>query len=277
MSVYSVKNQWGGNSAPWHEGGSWVLGARDNQNPVAFDIKSSDGGKTFTGTMTYSGEGPIGFKATNVAGNTYSVENQWGGDSAPWHPGGSMLIGGRNQKCVALNIKSDDNGKCFNGTMTYEGEGPIGFQAEMSKANAYTVENQWGGDSAPWHPGGVWVIGCRGEQHVVAVDVKSSDSGDTLNGTMTYTGEGPIGFKGQLRGDNAGGNYTVENQWGGDKAPWHPGGVWVIGTRFGAQNVVQLAIKSSNAGETLEGTMTYQNEGPIGFKAKLLSTATVSA
>ncbi|MEM1324031.1 MAG: lectin ESA-2 [Bacteroidota bacterium] len=272
MAVYSVKNQWGGSSAPWHDGGSWVLGARDNQNVVAMDIKSNDGGQTFTGTMTYEGEGPIGFKATNVAGNTYTVENQWGGSSAPWHDGGTMLIGGRNQKCVQLNFTSKD-GNNLTGTMTYEGEGPIGFNANISEANAYIVQNRWGGTSAPWHPGGVWVVGCRGGQHVVAVDVNSTDKGNTLTGTNTYSGEGPIGFKGVLRGDNAGGNYTVENQWGGSSAPWHPGGTWVIGTRFGKQNVVQWAAKSSDNGQTLEGTMTYEGEGPISFKAELIQVS----
>ena len=89
MAIFQVQNQWGGNTAPWHPGGTFVLGCRDNQNVVAIDIKSSDDGKSFTGTMTYAGEGPIGVKATQVMGNNYTVENQWGGDSAPWHPGGS--------------------------------------------------------------------------------------------------------------------------------------------------------------------------------------------
>jgi len=68
-----------------------------------------------------------------------------------------------------------------------------------SVLNLYEVENQWGGSSAPWHPGGTWAIGSRPDQHVVAVDVKSQDAGETLTGTMTYAGEGPIGFKGALQ------------------------------------------------------------------------------
>ena len=133
MAIFQVQNQWGGNTAPWHPGGTFVLGCRDSQNVVAIDIKSSDDGKSFTGTMTYAGEGPIGVKATQVMGNNYKVENQWGGDSAPWHPGGDLLIGCRtNQRAVALNISSKDGGKTFTGTMTYEGEGPIGFKAALS-------------------------------------------------------------------------------------------------------------------------------------------------
>ncbi len=135
MANYSVENQWGGDQAPWHPGGTWVLGNRPNQNPVAFDIKSSDGGKTFTGTMTYDGEGPIGFRGTNTGGNNYKVENQWGGSSAPWNDGGTFTIGGReNQRVIRLQVSSSDGGKTFldHTGMTYEGEGPIGFKAKLS-------------------------------------------------------------------------------------------------------------------------------------------------
>jgi hypothetical protein len=77
--------------------------------------------------------------------------------------------------------------------MTYSGEGSIGLRGVLIMANTYEVENQWGGSSAPWHPGGQWVIGCRGSQGVVAVKAKGDESG--LEGTMTYAGEGPIGLK----------------------------------------------------------------------------------
>ncbi|MCL2934155.1 MAG: GDYXXLXY domain-containing protein [Trichodesmium sp. MAG_R03] len=87
------------------------------------------------------------------------------------------------------------------------------FDGWRVKYGLYKVENQWGGYSAPWHPGGDWVIGGRSNQNVVAIDVKSDDGGETLNGTMTYIGEGPIGFRATRTGKNN--NYTVENQWGG--------------------------------------------------------------
>ncbi|MEE1925097.1 lectin OAA [Pseudomonas sp. 148P] len=129
---YAVQNQWGGNSAPWHPGGTWKLGARDNQHVVAIDIRSGDGGVTFKGNMTYSGEGPIGFKAKRVAQNRYEVQNQWGGNDAPWHPGGEWVIGGRdNQSVVALSVKSNDGGKSLDGTNTYDNEGPIGFRSHL--------------------------------------------------------------------------------------------------------------------------------------------------
>ncbi|MEH2005856.1 lectin OAA family protein [Nostoc sp.] len=126
----------------------------------------------------------------------------------------------------------------------------------------YQVENQWGGSSAPWNEGGTWEIGSRSDQNVVVIDVKSNDQGQTLNGTITYNGEGPIGFRGQRSGSNG---YTVENQWGGDSAPWHDGGTWVLGSRSD-QNVVAIDVKSDDDGQTLNGTITYKGEGPIGFK-----------
>jgi hypothetical protein len=126
---YTVENQWGGSSAPWHAGGTWVLGARAGQPVVAIDVRSADGGATLTGTMTYRGEGPIGFRGTRTAANTYRVENQWGGSAAPWHEGGVWTIGGRaNQNVIALSVSSADQGTNLTGTMTYAGEGPIGFR-----------------------------------------------------------------------------------------------------------------------------------------------------
>ncbi len=263
MSLYQVENQWGGSSAPWNQGGKWILGARANQNVVAIDIQSPDDGQTLNGTMTYAGEGPIGFRATRSGSNNYVVENQWGGSSASWHPGGTWIIGFRlGQNVVALKVNSDDGGNTLNGTMTYAGEGPIGFRSSISAGEAYSVENQWGGSTAPWHQGGEWAIGARDNQNVIAIDITSDDEGKTLTGTMTYGGEGPIGFKGTLIGSN---NYQVENQWGGSSAPWHPGGLWIIGYRAD-QNVVAMKVVSSDSGATLNGTMTYNGEGPIGFK-----------
>ncbi len=128
--TYGVENQWGGSSAPWNPGGSWTLGGRPGQPVVALQITSRDGGRTFTGTMTYRGEGPIGFRATSTGNNQYTVENQWGGNAAPWHPGGTWTIGGRaNQPAVAVDVRSNDNGRTLTGTMTYRNEGPIGFRA----------------------------------------------------------------------------------------------------------------------------------------------------
>ncbi len=142
MTLYQVENQWGGSSAPWHEGGTWAIGCRSNQNVVAIDVKSVDGGQTLNGTMTYAGEGPIGFRANRSSDNNYTVENQWGGDAAPWHSGGKCILGSRtNQNVVELNLKSDDGGKTLNGTLTYAGEGPIGFKGTMTEGGTPTVND----------------------------------------------------------------------------------------------------------------------------------------
>jgi hypothetical protein len=265
-NLYQVRNQWGGSSAPWNEGGVWVIGGRSDQPVVQLQVTSNDNGQTLFGTMTYTGEGPIGFKAQLTQNNTYVVENQWGGPAAPWHPGGTWLLGCRtNQNVVAIDIISSDDGNSFTGTLTYAGEGPIGFEGQAIDGGVYDVENQWGGSSAPWHPGGVWVLGCRDKQAVVAVEVSSGDGGKSLVGTNTYSGEGPIGFKGSELVSNT---YAVENQWGGPSAPWHPGGSWVLGCRAG-QNVIAMNVSSTDEGATLEGTNTYAGEGSIGFRATL--------
>ncbi|AUT01303.1 lectin ESA-2 [Nostoc sp. CENA543] len=266
-NLYQVKNQWGGSSAPWNDGGIWVIGCRSGQNVVAIDVTSNDNGNTLTGTMTYKGEGPIGFKATRTQSNTYAVQNQWGGSSAPWNDGGVWVIGCRtNQNVVAIKVQSNDGGQTLTGTMTYAGEGPIGFTSSQIDGGVYNVGNQWGGSSAPWNDGGKWVIGCRANQGVVAINAQSNDGGKTLNGTMTYAGEGPIGFKAALTQSNT---YAVQNQWGGSSAPWNPGGTWLLGCRAD-QRVVAIDVKSSDNGNTLNGTMTYAGEGPIGFKGTLV-------
>lgn len=143
MTLYQVENQWGSSSEPWHEGGTWEIGCRLNQNVVAIDVKSVDGGQTLSGIMTYAGEGSIGFRATRSSDNNYTVENQWGGDTAPWHSGGKWILGGRtNQNVIELNLKSDDGGKTLNGTMTYAGEGPIRFKATMTEKDPSDASHQ---------------------------------------------------------------------------------------------------------------------------------------
>ncbi|MCH3005819.1 hypothetical protein K3W96_14900, partial [Listeria monocytogenes] len=80
------------------------------------------------------------------------------------------------------------------GTMTYQGEGPIGLRATRVTENCYHAENQWGGKDAPWHDAGLFLLGARDGQNAVAFDLTSHD-GQTVTGTMTYAGEGPIGVK----------------------------------------------------------------------------------
>lgn len=168
-NTYTVTNQWGGSTAPWNAGGTWVLGGRSNQSVVAIQVKSQDGGgQTLTGTMTYNGEGPIGFRAKAIGNNQYAVENQWGGAAAPWQPGGTWVIGGRSgQAVVALDVKSADQGKSLTGTVTYKGEGPIGFKGLLGS-----------GASAPAPaPAGYALLIAKHSGKVVGVANQSKDDG----------------------------------------------------------------------------------------------------
>lgn len=133
--------------------------------------------------------------------NLYRVENQWGGQSAPWNYGGMFVIGNRSdQHVVTLDISSNDGGATLTGTMTYRGEGAVGFRGVLRGNNNYAVENQWGGTGSSWQPGGTFVLGDRADKNVVAIDVSSSDGGTTLTGTMSYNGEGSIGFQASRAG-----------------------------------------------------------------------------
>jgi hypothetical protein len=194
--TYTVQNQWGGSSALWHPGGTWIIGCRGSQNVVAIDISSINEGTVLSGTVTYDGEDAIVFRANAINGGVYTVQNQWGGTSAQWNPGGTWVMGDRaDQNVVAVDVSSSDGGQTLSGTMTYAGEQSIGFNASLYSGNNYLVQVHWGGDDQPWQLGGAWVIGDRVGQNVVRLDISSTDGGATLGGTMTYAGEGPIGFQ----------------------------------------------------------------------------------
>ena len=263
MYNYHVENQWGGASAPWHEGGAMVLGYRNPQPCVAIDIESTDNGKTFHGTMQYKGEGPIGVIATLVCGMTYKVENSWGGSGG--HYGGWWVIGARaGQACVKLNIKSANDGHNFTGTMVYHGEGPIGFRAEARLKKHVKTFVQWGGTAAPWHDNGDMILSSREPQEVEMININSTDKGMTFNGTMQYAGEGPIEVRCKWL---LGNTYSVENHWGGPSNPeWHPAGQWLIGGRD-TQRADMLHVKKTGT-SPLFGEMRYVGEGPIGFKCE---------
>jgi len=267
MAIYSIQNQWGGNTAPWNDRGVFVLGNRLSKKLVAIDISSEDNGKTLTGTITYETEGPIGFKASTISGvdeNNYAVENSWGGTSG--HDGGKWLIGSRgDQRVISLKATADADGN-LNGQMTYTGEGEIGLKATLTPGNAYWVENSWGGSTG--NAGGVMVLGTRATKAPVAFDLSSNDDGNTLDGTMTYNTEGHIGFKGTLN-PLALNTYAVENSWGGTSG--HDGGQMVIGARVD-QKVVMLKVSSDDQGKTLTGDMQYTGEGNIGFVGNPQST-----
>lgn len=126
---YGTKVQWGGDHAPWNQAGVWTIGDRPNQRIVDVQIASADDGNTFNGRVTYSGEGPVGFRAHQVSHGHYQAELQWGGDHAPWNQGGVWVLGDRpNQALIGVHVHSTDNGASLHGSAQYTGEGPIGFQ-----------------------------------------------------------------------------------------------------------------------------------------------------
>ena len=50
--------------------------------------------------------------------------------------------------------------------------------------NKYQTYNQWGGSFAPWHDGGVFVIGGRNGQRIISVKISSANGGKTFDGTV---------------------------------------------------------------------------------------------
>lgn len=236
INEYAVETESGGN---WQSAGTWQLGSH-REPLVALDAKSTDQGTSLIGSMTYQGGRPTSVRMwlassprpafpetaaptpptsgtpvaqapikpptvspapTMASPNRYTVENVWGPDG--WHPGGTWIIGGRDkQRVVELQISAKDDGKTLTGTVTYDGEKPVGFRATAKGNNQYAVEIEAGGN---WQPGGTWVIGGRVDQSVVDLTAKSADQGKMLTGNMTYSGNrgvgsDKIGFKAVLEG-----------------------------------------------------------------------------
>ena len=169
--------------------------------------------------MTYVNEGPIGFRGTMVTMNTYHVENQWGAIARPGTMRACSSLVPATDKTPSPSTSSQRTaGTSFTGTMTYAGEGPIGFLGQPRRRPGLQRQNQWGGKSAPWHEGGQWVLGCRAKQAVVGVNVMSNDGGKSLAGRMTYPAKARS-IRARLIAANT---YVVENQWGGNDATLAP-------------------------------------------------------
>lgn len=135
-----------------------------------------------------------------ASGPNYAVAVQWGGTSAPWNPEGAWRLGDRpGQPLLRVEARSNSDGPELVGVANYAGEGPIGFSAAWIGENQYQVSYQWGGTNAPWNKGGIWRIGTRANQRIVALNVASADGGRTMTGVVQYAGEGPIGFRGEAK------------------------------------------------------------------------------
>ncbi len=145
-----------------------------------------------------AGRAPVAQPDAPALPNAYRVDVHWGGPSNPtWHPDGEWVLGGReDQPVIAATLTSADGGQTLTGTIQYRGEGPIGFRGTHQGSRRYAVQVQWGGDAAPWHPDGTWIIGGRDAQRATALTV-TADGDHGLAGTMQYAGEGPIDWRGR--------------------------------------------------------------------------------
>lgn len=141
-----------------------------------------------------------------------------------------------------------------------------------SAGSSYTVVCHLEGESDPWRPGGTWTLGSRARQRLVVIKIASSDQGATFSGKIAYEHEGLIGFRAK---SNRGNGYAVQNQFGGRGASWRDGGTWFIGDTNLSTSLIALDLISIDGGETLIGTMTYNDGRPLACKAtrRFLETA----
>lgn len=147
------------------------------------------------------------------------------------------------ESLVKLKVRSDDEGHHLSAVATYS-NGEIlpcfGHVHEDSAGGNVEVEHQIGNE---WFPAGRWVIGGRGDRHVIAFDVNSADVGRTLNGTMSYATEAEIRVR-AVRGNGV--VYDVDHQFGGQS---HEAGAWVLGSRVSVRTN-DRAMRRAAAGST---------------------------
>ncbi|MEM8862423.1 MAG: AbfB domain-containing protein, partial [Chloroflexota bacterium] len=59
---------------PLYPNGDWVFGARKDKKLIAIDIKSADGGQTFSGTFQYEGEEPVSVKGVQPSNKAFEKD-----------------------------------------------------------------------------------------------------------------------------------------------------------------------------------------------------------
>ena len=194
--VYQAEIQWGGPRAPWRPAGGFFFGGTAlNQ----LKIQSGDGGRTFGGMLSSVGSGGVGFRATLAAETRpqsldarYGTQIQWGGDSAPWHDNGVLVLGRGNLLLEALDLTTGDNGQTLTGTVC----AVVPWRGTwQSVTSTYSAEIQCGGDQAPWYPAGTVAFGGPGSAPLNFLNVASADGGRTFGGVLCSIGSGGVGFK----------------------------------------------------------------------------------
>ncbi len=84
MTVYNVKNQWGGPTAPWRDGGTWSMGGLDGQFISLLQLISTDIGISLTGKIAFDGGEAVDCRAEEVDTNRYRVQACWSGVGGEW-------------------------------------------------------------------------------------------------------------------------------------------------------------------------------------------------
>lgn len=126
----------------------------------------------------------------------------WGHDTnASQATEGNWSFGGRQIVELRLSAGSGaGRSKGLMGQVKFAGEDKamLGLRVMRASGNNFTAETKRGNED--WKPAlGTWTIGHRTDHAVITVELKSPDSGKTLNGKMTYDTEGPIHIKGSLQ------------------------------------------------------------------------------
>lgn len=128
----------------------------------------------------------------------YFVMNQTG-KAKSWQQVGMWLIGSNDhRRVIDLHLSSQDHGNTLEGTITYEGDPPVILRAEATYGNVYRVSRCLSKVSEEVTFSGTWMIGKRGNQRLVQVDISSPDRGESLMGTLCYDGEPPTRMKSKM-------------------------------------------------------------------------------
>lgn len=110
----------------------WTFGYL-KQHVIKLNIFSDDHGETLKGTLQYDSIPEMEVIATLVNKYTYMVkEAYYPSAGSIWKPSGTWLMGLNPRRYLkAINISSFNHGQTLKGTITYIGEDPQGFYAEL--------------------------------------------------------------------------------------------------------------------------------------------------
>ncbi|MBE6048009.1 MAG: hypothetical protein E7213_06355 [Clostridium sp.] len=261
MSAYQIENR--DRYSAWKNGGVWILGNRKDSILTKLDIRSSNHGESFYGTVTYKGEEAKEFKARLDKDNMYRTEIKEETKLSSWKSDGIWIIGNRlRQRCTKLNISSD-NGKFLFGIIKYDEEEELELKGDY--VQSHLVENHWGKENASWHFGGIWCLNSANKK-VDFIDIDSNDSGNSFNGSIQFVGEEMLDFKAERI---VGNNYMVYCKNIRSVDSWYRCQDMIIGGRDN-QRVIKLKFNSNNNGYKLNGIMAYEQESIIKFRADLI-------